>query len=580
MKTFKELGLSEPIQRSLVELGYIEATPIQEQAIPFVLEHNQDLIGLAQTGTGKTAAFGLPILSKLQKNKDVQAIIMCPTRELCLQTSREMTSFSKYLNIGIATVYGGANIDLQIRQVRAGANVVVGTPGRVHDLVRRKVLRLQTIRFVVLDEADEMLDLGFKEDLDEILVDAPDTKQTLLFSATMSPIISGIAKKYMHDAKEISVGKKNIGAEKVVHQYYVVKPGQKYEALCRIVDSEPDIYGILFCRTRSETQEIADKLKENRYLTEALHGDVSQNLRTQIMERFRQRKIQLLVATDVAARGLDINDLTHVINYNLPESSDIYVHRSGRTGRIQKSGISISILTPRELYHIREFEQKVGKIFEHKNIPTGQEICQTQLLNLVEKMKNITVDEKEIAPFMPVVDAALKDMSREDLLTRFVSTEFNHFLAAYKDTRDLEAPTGEVSAGRERVKKDRQPRENFINVRLNIGKKDRLDVRTLFGLINNQPSLKGADIGKIALFEDYTVFGLDKTRVTDVARAFKTTTYQGQLVKAEIDRQTVSEDFNFSGTSSHSQGHSKPRHRDNGRQPVKFKRSSNYRSHF
>ncbi|NTU99116.1 DEAD/DEAH box helicase, partial [Candidatus Falkowbacteria bacterium] len=288
MKTFKELGLNDQIQNSLEELGYVEATPIQEQAIPFVLENDQDLIGLAQTGTGKTAAFGLPILHKLKKNKEIQAIILCPTRELCLQISREITNFSKHSKgVTIATVYGGARIDLQIQQLRAGANIVVGTPGRVHDLIRRKILNLHTIRFVVLDEADEMLDLGFKDDLDAILVDTPDTKQTLLFSATMSATIYGIAKKYMKEPKEISVGKKNIGADKVVHQYYLVKPGQKYEALRRIVDSEPDVYGILFCRTRHETQEIADKLKEDRYSTEALHGDISQNLRTQIMDRFR-----------------------------------------------------------------------------------------------------------------------------------------------------------------------------------------------------------------------------------------------------------------------------------------------------
>jgi len=390
MITFKELGLNDHIQQSLEELGYINPTPIQEQAIPFVLENEQDLIGLAQTGTGKTAAFGLPILNKLEKNKDVQAIILCPTRELCLQISKEMTGFAKHsTSVKIATIYGGARADLQVQQIRAGANIVVGTPGRVHDMIRRKVLKMHTIRFVVLDEADEMLDMGFKDDLDAILADTPETKQTLLFSATMSSVIHNIAKKFMHDPKEISVGKKNIGADKVVHQYYLVKQGQKYEALRRIVDSEPDIYGILFCRTRNETQEIADKLKEDHYSTEALHGEISQSMRTQIMERFRQRKIQLLVATDVAARGIDVNDLTHVINYNLPDVNELYVHRSGRTGRAQKSGVSLSILTNRELHKVRELEYKTGKTFEQKQVPTGQEICQKQLIALVEKMKEI-----------------------------------------------------------------------------------------------------------------------------------------------------------------------------------------------
>ncbi|NTW21918.1 DEAD/DEAH box helicase [Candidatus Falkowbacteria bacterium] len=539
MKTFEELGLNAHILKSLKEIGYVEATPIQEQAIPFVLENDQDLIGLAQTGTGKTAAFGLPILNKLTKNKDLQAIILCPTRELCLQISREISTFAKYsAGVSVATVYGGARIDLQIQELRAGANIVVGTPGRVHDLIRRRILNLHTIRFVVLDEADEMLDLGFKDDLDAILAETPATKRTLLFSATMSSTIYGMAKQYMNEPKEISVSKKNIGADKVVHQYYLVKPGQKYEALRRVVDSEPDIYGILFCRTRNETQEIADKLKEDRYSTEALHGDISQNLRTQIMERFRQRKIQLLVATDVAARGIDVNDLTHVINYSLPDVSEVYVHRSGRTGRAQKSGVSLSILTMRELRKVRDLEYKTGKTFELKRVPTGQEICEKQLLSLVEKMVSAEVSEKEIAPFLPAVEERLKGLSRHDLLARFVSAEFNHFLNLYKDTKDMEAvATGKQTGGERgsmRERSDRQPEENFINVRINIGKKDRLEVKTLFGLINAQKELKGAEIGKIRMFDTFTIFGIDKNREKDIDRSFKSSHYNGRKLEAKI----------------------------------------------
>lgn len=542
MKTFKELGLNPQILESLAEIGYIEATPIQEQAIPFVLESDNDMIGLAQTGTGKTAAFGLPILNKLEKNKDVQAIILCPTRELCLQISREITGFAKHsVGVKIATVYGGARIDLQIQQVRSGANIVVGTPGRVHDLIRRKILKLQTIRFVVLDEADEMLDLGFKDELDAILAETPREKQTLLFSATMSTTIYSIAKKYMDEPKEISVGKKNMGADKVVHQYYLVKPGQKYEALRRIVDSEPDIYGILFCRTRSETQDIADKLKEDKYSTEALHGDVSQNMRTLIMDRFRQRKIQLLVATDVAARGIDVNDLTHVVNYSLPDVNEIYVHRSGRTGRAQKSGVSISILTMREVRKIKELEYKTGKTFELKTVPTGQMICEKQLLSLVDRMKSIEVDEKEIEPFMPAVEERFKGMSRQELLARFVSAEFNHFLSLYKDSKDLETiPTGRQMGGegggfRERGERsERQPDENFVNVKINIGKKDGLDIKTLFGLINSQRDLKGAEIGKIKMSDNFTVFGIDKTRENDIARSFKMSRFKGRNIEVAL----------------------------------------------
>ncbi len=539
MKTFKELGLNPDIQKSLDDLSYIEATPIQELAIPFVLENDQDLIGLAQTGTGKTAAFGLPILQKLTKSRDTQAIILCPTRELCMQISKEISGFAKYSkDVSIATVYGGASIDIQIRQLRAGANIIVGTPGRVHDLIRRKIMKLQTIRFVVLDEADEMLDMGFKDDLDEILADTPKEKQTLLFSATMSPIINNIAKKYMNQPHEISVGKKNIGSDNVTHQYYLVKPGTKYEALRRVMDSEPDIYGILFCRTRNETQEIADKLKEDRYSTEALHGDISQNLRTQIMDRFRQRKIQILVATDVAARGIDINDLTHVINYNLPDVNEVYVHRSGRTGRAQKKGASISILTMREVRKVRELEHKTGKAFELKQVPTGKEICEKQLFSLVDKMKNLKIDEEEIAPFLPAVEEMLKGLSRQQLLTRFVSAEFSHFLNLYMGTKDLEVMSnnrqGGDDRGDRRERPDRQPEENFVSVRLNIGKKDRLDIKTLFSLINNQRELKGAEIGKIKMSDAFTVFGIDKTRGHDVEKSFKGARFNGKPLEAQI----------------------------------------------
>ncbi|MFA5994328.1 MAG: DEAD/DEAH box helicase [Parcubacteria group bacterium] len=539
MKTFKELGLNAHLQQSLEELGYIEATPIQEESIPFLLENEQDLIGLAQTGTGKTAAFGLPILHKLTQSKDTQAIVLCPTRELCLQISREMAGFAKHSkHVSIAAVYGGEPIDGQIRQIRAGANVIIGTPGRVHDLIRRKILKMQTIRFVVLDEADEMLDMGFKEDLDDILADTPKEKQTLLFSATMSPIIRNIAKKYMHAPHEISVGKKNVGADKVVHQYYLVKPGQKYEALRRALDSEPDVYGILFCRTRAETQEIADRLKEDRYSTEALHGEVPQNLRTLIMERFRQRKVQLLVATDVAARGIDVDDLTHVINYNLPDMNDTYVHRSGRTGRAHKSGISLSILTGREMRKIHDLERKIGKPFQLKKVPSGEKICEKQLLSLVERMKNIEIDEKEIAPFMPAVEKILGGLTREELLTRFVSAEFNHFLNLYKNAKDFESvpmeKQTEGAGGARRDQRERQPDENFINVRLNIGKKDKLDTKTLFGLINAQKELKGAEIGKIKMMDSFTVFGIDKTKEADIARSFRSARFHGKEMEATV----------------------------------------------
>lgn len=535
MKTFSELGLSNEIQKGLVGLGYIEATPIQEQAIPFVLNNDQDLIGLAQTGTGKTAAFGLPILNKLNHNKEAQAIILCPTRELCLQISRELSGFAKYLpHVLVATVYGGARIDTQIRELRSGANLIVGTPGRVHDMIRRKFLSLKTIRFVVLDEADEMLDLGFKDDLDEILSETPKNKQTLLFSATMSPVVRNIATKYMNKPQEISIGKKNVGADQVSHEYYLVRPSDKYEALRRIIDFEPNIYGILFCRTRHETQEIADKLREDRYSTEALHGDVSQNLRTQIMERFRERKIQLLVATDVAARGIDVSDLTHVINYNLPDSSEVYLHRSGRTGRAHKSGTSISLFTPRELRKVSALENRVGKPFVLKTVPKGQDICKNQLLSLIEKMKNIAVDRREVAQFMPIAEEALKGLTKEEIIAKFISTEFNHFLNLYRDSSDLEVVDANKAIRERRDRSERQSEENFVNVKINVGKLDKFDIKTLFGLINSQRELKGAEIGRIKIDDGFTIFGIDKNKKEEVRRVFKKLTFKGKPFKVEV----------------------------------------------
>lgn len=554
MKTFKELGLNTHILKSLKESSYEEATPIQEEAIPFILKTDQDLIGLAQTGTGKTAAFGLPILHKLKKNKEVQAIILCPTRELCLQISKEITGFAKYSEgVGVVAVYGGVRIDTQIREIRNGANIVVGTPGRVLDLIRRKILKLQTISFVVLDEADEMLDLGFKDDLNEILSETPREKQVLLFSATMSPTILNIAKKYMDSPKEISVGKKNVGTDQVSHQYYLVKPGQKYEALRRIVDSEPDIYGILFCRTRNETKEIADRLKEDHYSTEALHGDVSQDIRTQIMDRFRKRKIQLLVATDVAARGIDVNDLTHIINYNLPDANEVYLHRSGRTGRAQKKGISLSIITSREIRKIQDLEHKVGKAFKSKQVPSGKDICAKQLFHLVDKIKETKVDEKELAQFLPVFEKELKDISREELLNRFVFIEFNHFINLYKDNKDLETVVvNQYSDGRnDRVSsRDKNiSEEDFMDVRLALGKRDGFNVKVLFGMVNSLPGIKGAAIGKIKISDSFTVFGIDKNKKDVVVDSFDSILYDNKPFETSLSGGNSTDNSDIDRTS-------------------------------
>ncbi len=531
MKNFKELGLNEEILKSLAELNYVEAMPIQEKAIPFILEKKQDLIGLAQTGTGKTAAFSLPIIQKIVPNKNIQALILCPTRELCLQISKEISAFSKYkTGLKVATIYGGARIDTQIRELNSGVNIVVGTPGRMGDMIRRKVIHLDKIDFLVLDEADEMLDLGFKEELDNILEKTPKEKQTLLFSATMSNVVRKIASKYMNKPQEISVGKTNEGADNVSHQYFLVKPRSRFEALKRIIDFEPEIYGILFCRTRHETQEIADKLKESKYSSEALHGDVSQNIRTQIMDRFRKRKIQLLVATDVAARGIDVNDLTHVINFNIPDSSEAYVHRSGRTGRANKSGLSISIITPFEERNIRVLEKRIGKKFELKKIPSGKDICQKQITSLVDKIKNSESDEKEIQKYLRGAEESLESLTKSEIISKFLSYEFNHFLNQYKDLDDLE----DVKSG-SKLSKERMSNDNLVDVKINVGKNDKFDVKTLFRLINSSKELKGAEIGKISIEENYTIFGLEKNRLNDFEKSFRRISFAGKFLKTEIE---------------------------------------------
>ncbi len=543
MTTFKELGLNESIQKSLDDLGFTNPSPIQAKSIPFLLKSKEDLIALAQTGTGKTAAFSLPIIQQLENNSpDLQAIILCPTRELALQISKDIVSFTKHSkSVSSLAVYGGESIINQISALRRGTNIVVGTPGRVHDLIRRKALKLQDIRWVVLDEADEMLDMGFKDDLDAVLAETPKDKQTLLFSATMSSSVRSIAGKYMNKPEEISVGEKNIGADNVTHEYYIVQARDRYEALRRLVDSLPDIYGILFCRTRRETQEVADKLKENHYNAEPLHGEITQNMRTQIMDRFRKRKIQLLVATDVAARGIDVNDLTHVINYNLPDANETYVHRSGRTGRAQKSGTSITILNPKEKSRIMEIQKKLGKTFIHKQIPQGEEICHNQLLNFVDKIKEAKVNEEQIKQYLPTVNKKLDGLDRDELIKHFISHELNHFLEAYEVSRDLNTS---ASNARERISN-----ENIANFKINLGKRDNFDIKALFGLINSKRDLKGSEIGRVDIFPTYAIFGIDKEYQDKVISALNNSNYQGKTLEVSSSSETARPKYRSLGNS-------------------------------
>ncbi len=424
------MGLSPNLMKGIEELGFKIPTPIQEEIIPIFFEKENDIVGLAQTGTGKTAAFGLPIIEQIDiRNKSVQALILAPTRELCIQISKDLKNYSKYIKgLHVVPVYGGASIDTQIRALKKGAHIIVATPGRMLDLINRKVAKIANVRTVVLDEADEMLNMGFRDDLDSILEKTPGIKRTLLFSATMLKEVARIAKNYMNNPIEITVGTQNAGAENIRHIYYQVHARNRYLVLKRIADINPDIYGIVFCRTRMETKEVADKLIKDGYNADAIHGDLSQSQRDQVMKRFREKSLQMLVATDVAARGIDVNDISHIINYNLPEDNEVYTHRSGRTGRAGKSGISIAIVNYREKNKIPQIEKNIRKNFEKLPVPSGVEICNKQLFKLIDRMEKVVVDEAQIAPFMDIVNKKLEWLSKEQIIKHFVSLEFNRFL--------------------------------------------------------------------------------------------------------------------------------------------------------
>jgi len=529
--TFQETGLREDIIRATDELGFEQPTPIQERIIPLILNSEKDVIALAQTGTGKTAAFGLPLihLTDMDFNK-VQTIVLCPTRELCMQITGDMEKYSKYAR-GFKTVavYGGADIRNQIKALKSGCQVVVGTPGRVMDLINRKVLQLAFIKWLVLDEADEMLNMGFKDDLDVILAETPVEKRTFLFSATMPGEIAAIARKYMNKPEEISVGNRNQGADNVRHEFYTVHAKDRYAALKRIADIYPNIYGIVFCRTRAITKEVADKLMNDGYNADALHGDLSQAQRDFVMNRFRIKQLQLLVATDVAARGLDVNDLTHIINYDLPDDNEVYIHRTGRTARAGKSGVAISIIHTRETGKIRAIEHMLGKRFDQKKVPTGVEICEKQLFNLVDRVENVEVDEAQIEQFLPVILKKLDWLSREDLIKHFVSVEFNRILSYYKNTPDLNVAHPEENRDRKRT-----PKGQFMTLQINAGYKDGLNPPRLIGLINEQTRNRNIAVGRIEIEQRSSIFEVDKQSWEEVMKAFQNAKFDGIKVKVEI----------------------------------------------
>ncbi len=534
MNTFEELGLRPELLKAVKNIGFINPTPIQGKTIPSILNSEKDLVALAQTGTGKTAAFGLPIQQQIDfLSNNVQALILSPTRELCIQITKDLESYAQYIpELKHTAIYGGADIGKQLSALKNKPQVVVGTPGRVLDLINRKALRVNDIRWLVLDEADEMLNMGFKEELDKILVTTPIEKRTFLFSATMPTEVQRIAEKYMNVSEVISIGVRNSGADNVRHLFYMVHAKDRYEALKRIADINPDIYGIVFCRTRQETKEIAEKLKNDGYNADALHGDLSQPQRDHVMNGFRKKHLQMLVATDVAARGLDVNDLTHIINYKLPDELDIYIHRSGRTGRAGKSGISISIIHTRELNKIKSLEKLINKKFTKSKIPSGREICEKQLYNLIDRMENIEVDETQIEEYMEVIYKKLQWLSREDLIKRFVSVEFNRFLNYYKNAPDL---TVSESGRNEEYKEFKTP-DAFTRFFINVGSKNNLTPPRMIGLINDHSRQRNIGIGKIDIMKNFAFFEVDKKYEKDILFGLKNASFQGMKVSAAISK--------------------------------------------
>ena len=553
---FAALGVDERLLRAIGELGFEHPMPIQEMVIPHLLTHEGDAVGLAQTGTGKTAAFGLPLLQRIVPDKEApQALIIAPTRELCLQIAGDLADFAKYIDgLRILPVYGGSSIESQIRTLRKGVQVIVATPGRLIDLIKRGEVHLEDVHTVVLDEADEMLNMGFLDDINEILSHVPEERKMLMFSATMPKEIAGIAKRFMHNPVEFVAGNRNEGTKNVRHIYYMVKAHDKYLALKRVVDNSPNIYGLIFCRTKKETQEIADKLIADGYNADCLHGDLSQAQRDLAMKKFRDHVTQLLVATDVAARGLDVDDLTHVINYGLPEDVAVYTHRSGRTGRANKTGVSVAIIHSREKNKIKQIEKIIGREFEYRKVPTPEHIIEKQLYNLADRIERVEVDENEIARYIPGVRKKLEWLSEEDLLKRVLSLEFNRLLAYYKDMPDIDL--NEKDKSKEKSSKDKTARNKdkdrrvaehgYERLMVNIGKASGFFPGNLMEMVNKNVVGPKPVIGRIDLMPGYTLFDVRKDDAHRVIAALKNVEFFGQRIRCEqaTDRDYAAESRN------------------------------------
>lgn len=539
---FSELGLKDTILSAITEMGYESPTPIQQQSIPYLLENNGDLIGLASTGTGKTAAFGLPLLNKIDlQSKNTQGLIICPTRELCIQITKDLKDYAANTKgISVVPVYGGTDIVKQIRQIERGAHIVVATPGRLIDLINRKKIKLWEVETVILDEADEMLNMGFKEDIDSILQQTPDHKNVWLFSATMPKEVARIAKTYMDSPFEITVGGKNETNKNIEHHYYIVKERDRFQALKSIIDFNPNIYGLIFCRTRRDTAAVADKLMAGGYNAEPIHGDLSQAQRDRVMDKFRNKSLQILVATDVAARGIDVNDITHVIHYQLPEDVENYTHRSGRTARAGKKGTSIALINTKEGRKIKSIERIIGSNFDLKKVPSSDEICEKQLLSLLEGITENESDTKRIDKYMPMLMEQLGDYSKEDLIKRFVSSEFNKFLDYYENSRDLNANEGsgrgdredygsrKKGGGRDRV--DDTDKQRFF---VGLGRKDGFNHGALLRLLCDNTGVSKGDIGKIDILETFSFFDADVKETETILKKMQGVDFEGNTMHVE-----------------------------------------------
>jgi len=538
MNPFLDLGIRHEVVNAITEMGFEKPSPIQEKAIPVLMTGNDDFVGLAQTGTGKTAAFGLPLLELIDfTQKHPQALVLCPTRELCLQIAKDLEKYAKYMDdVRVVAVYGGANISDQLRQIRRGVQIVVATPGRMLDIIGRKAIDFSNVKYVVLDEADEMLNMGFQEDINNILSETPEIKKTWLFSATMPKEVRRIAQNYMTNPQELTVGTKNTGNANIEHHYYVVKARDKYAAFKRIVDYYPEIFGIVFCRTKIETQEIAEALVRDGYNADSLHGDLSQQQRDKVMKRYRDRSLQLLIATDVAARGIDVNDVTHVINFSLPDEVENYTHRSGRTARAGKTGVSLSLINVKELGKIRRIEKIIGKQFEKKQVPQAAEVVEKQLLAMTDKIRNAEINEERIAPYLPNIMESMQDLSKEDIIKRFASLEFNRFLDYYQNAPDLNVDARERDSDRgdRGDRRSRTVSNGFTRLFINLGSVDEFSRGDMLGLICDAANISGKSIGKIDMKGVFTFFEVQDAEVNKVFEGFQGTEYNGRSVRVEV----------------------------------------------